>query len=316
MISAYRYFNDVIGSELPLPDLPGADPGQGHRVLITQLSAEPARTPSQLLYESRLPGGLFTLAIHRRKEGYWIHFPGLADVFVDPLAGRISARQQPGLPVATLRHLLLDQVLPRVFSHTHALVLHGSTVLIGDRAVIFLGESGSGKSTLAYSFGQDGFAILGDDSVLVDLSGSDGPRVAASYAGCRLRADAVQALGLESSFTEPMAHYSSKLRLRPGQRDSSEPSPKLAAVFCLAPIGRGESDGRTEMTRLTGGEAAIALVRNCFALDIRDSGRLKARLADATRVAAAVPLARLTYRQDFASLRPTRQAILRAIDSR
>src|SRR5262249_8950886 len=52
----------------------------------------------------------------------------------------------------TAHHLLLDQVLPLVLSHTGRLVLHASALDLEGRGVAFVGSGGVGKSTLAASF--------------------------------------------------------------------------------------------------------------------------------------------------------------------
>lgn len=52
------------------------------------------------------------------------------------------------------------------------LPLHASAVLIDGRAVAFTGAPGAGKSTTAAALQARGFAIVADDTVVLDLSGA------------------------------------------------------------------------------------------------------------------------------------------------
>jgi hypothetical protein len=53
-------------------------------------------------------------------------------------------------------------------------VLHGGALACDDRAVLVLGRTGSGKSTLAAAALDAGWAVLADDQVVLDASGSPG----------------------------------------------------------------------------------------------------------------------------------------------
>ena len=81
---------------------------------------------------------------------------------------RIEGWREPETPDDRFRHLLLNQVLPRLLALRGRTVLHGSAVAIGSAAVGFLGDSGMGKSTLAASFGLNGYEVLADDGLVLD----------------------------------------------------------------------------------------------------------------------------------------------------
>ena len=141
------------------------------------------------------------------------------------------------IPPSTRDHFLVDQVMPRLLSQSHQLVLHSGAVCVEDRVVLLLGRSGGGKSTLVTSFQQGGYRLMGDDAVIV--SGGDGlPMAKAIYPSLRLFPDSIQALSLESRALQAMAHYSSKQRIDVAGEQVAGPMP-VQAIFVLgsdAPI--------------------------------------------------------------------------------
>ena len=90
-------------------------------------------------------------------SGYRVRFPGIGDYFVSPGQGQIQCQPFSAVPAETLRHLLLDQVVPRMLGQGGELVLHASAVELDDgTGLAFVGPSGAGKSTLASSFQKPG----------------------------------------------------------------------------------------------------------------------------------------------------------------
>lgn len=75
-----------------------------------------------------------------------------------------------------LRQCVVGPGLGVLLHRRGRLVLHGSAVDVGGRAVVLLGEKGAGKSTTAAALLARGHTLLTDDLVAVD-AGGDGPRV-------------------------------------------------------------------------------------------------------------------------------------------
>jgi hypothetical protein len=246
------------------------------------------------------------LSFARTAEGYLLRFPELADFAVAPGARRIVCRPRRGLPSATLRHLLLDQVLPLALS-AERLVLHASAVHVpGFGAVAFAGRTGRGKSTLAAALAQHGCALLTDDCLVL---GSHRGRVSVwpSYPGVRLWADAAAALG-NPVRASALAHYTRKRRvpahaLLPFR---SRPSP-LRALFLLAPPGavRDAADVRACAPR----DRLMSLVSCAYLLDVEDPTRLATHFDRLAALVAAVPTLRLRVRRNRRQLPETAKAL-------
>lgn len=69
------------------------------------------------------------------------------------------------------RHFLLNQVVPMVMNLRGVEVLHASSVLTSQGAVVFVGNGGYGKSTLAASLIREQFPLLSDDAVPLVVRG-------------------------------------------------------------------------------------------------------------------------------------------------
>ena len=80
--------------------------------------------------DTELPAAL---AAKARVTGRIVQFPGFAEFAVTPRD--IVCHPRTGVPLATVRHLLLDQLIPALLASRARLVLHASAVDIGARAV-------------------------------------------------------------------------------------------------------------------------------------------------------------------------------------
>ena len=108
--------------------------------------------------------------------------------------------------------------------------LHASGVIAGDRVYAFTGPSGAGKSTLAAGLGPRGFALMCDDTLVLDM-GMNPPRALPGHKRLKLWPDAVELSGVEpmelvsEAYPKYFAHASGS--------DISDMRP-LAAIIALA----------------------------------------------------------------------------------
>ena len=102
------------------------------------------------------PDGTLWAAFYRKKAGFLLRFPELAD-FEISADGR-CVRCIPALDIsdATTEHLYLNQILPLALSKAGKLVFHASAVELVGCATAFVASSGRGKSTLAAGFAVNG----------------------------------------------------------------------------------------------------------------------------------------------------------------
>jgi hypothetical protein len=264
--------------------------------------------PCNWLNHWYLSDGKVWLAFAKLETGYLLRFPEFADFVVSTDGRTICCYSRADTPIETVRHLLLNQVIPGVLSHLGKTVLHASACVMPQGAIAFLGSTGAGKSTLATSFGLRGFYVLTDDCFL--LEEQDGIVMGVpSYPGLRLWPDTVSALFAQEPTLHPLAHYTEKKRLL------FEPLPPkapivLRGIYILAPQKEVKGLDDVTITPLTMREALIELIKNSFQLDVTDRERLAHAFRQHERVVKSVPFFRLTFPHEYVFLPTVHTAIL------
>jgi hypothetical protein len=159
-----------------------------------------------------------------------------------------------------VRLFLLGSAMGMLIHQRGLLPLHANTIMVGDRAIIFMGNSGAGKSTMAAWLHDLGHLVLGDDVCVVRDDGGH-PTVSAGLPRLRLWKNSLKATGRNHSayplsYTghEGLDKYDVALdRELPAQREV-----ELAAIYHLA------KGGRTKIRRLCGMNAAEAVIANTY----------------------------------------------------
>ena len=238
------------------------------------------------------------LRIGRIDRGYLLRFPDLADFEVSESGQRIVACAPRALPAATLRHLLLDQVLPLALGRMGRMAIHASAVHVpGLGAVAFAGGPGSGKSTLAAALARAGCAVLSDDCLVIAVR-SGGVWAIPSYAGVRLWPDAASRLGYRGRL---VAHYTDKVRVAAGGLPSGDRPARLRALFFLSAPSSGIRAVSVAARRPL--EAFIGLTQSTYLLDIEERTGLIRLFNQLGALSERVPMAALRLPKDSGRLR-------------
>jgi len=312
----YRYADRVVAASLALPELPElpecrpATDAVAFRIDIGDCRTR-HEVASAWQHDFLDPLGNVSLSCKREGGGYLFHFPGLVDAWA-LTNGQVTVEASPGASPNTVRHVLLDQILPRLLAQQGELVLHGAAVApIHGRAVVLLGDSGMGKSTLSGASALAGLQVLTDDGLLVRID-SDGVHAIPTYPSLRLWPDSFATLFAGSDVeSTPMAHYSDKHRLTPASTGTSaQAGCPIAAIVVLQPP---EGD-RITQTRLSPQAACMALMRNTFQLNLSDHENVSRLLALAAETVDRIPAIALSYPRDYSRL-PAVVDVLRMIAS-
>jgi hypothetical protein len=210
-----------------------------------------------------------------------------------------------GVPEETLRHLLLDQVLPRVLSHRGQPVLHASAVFLNNGVIAFTGPSGAGKSTLAASFIKRGCDVLADEFLPLETS----PReiyAVPCYLGNRVWPDSQAVL-----FWDFRQAHPGKRRLgRPPRLEATQIQQfPIRALYFLRPVN--VSCARPpEIFRISQRDAMLELIKNSFQLDIRDRTHAERLFSSSAEIARLLPMYVLIYRHDYTTLPKIHELII------
>ena len=309
----YRFCDLTVQSAMPLPELHtvnNTEMGCNFQVLAHR-SQEPHSC--QWFHQWFSPDGEVWLALGRFETAYLLRFPGLADFLVLQDGKSIQCWPCPDTPAATIRHLLLDQVMPLLLSWLGRLVLHASAVSTPEGAIAFVGKTGSGKSTLASSFSEDRAAVLSDDCLLLQEE-HGGLTAIPSYPGVRLWPEVADAMFEEGKPLAEVAHYTEKRRVNgnAGIEFCTLPA-ALRRVFFLAPLGEADQAAEIRIEPLSSRDAVIELVKYTYLIDVTDRQRLQQDFERLTRVAIQPLFYRLVFPHDFSLLPKVRQMILNGI---
>jgi hypothetical protein len=241
-------------------------------------------------------------------SGFLLRFPDWADFVVGHDGATVVCTPVPGIPVETVRHLLLGQVLPRAMSLRRDPALHGSATGRHDGAIGFLGSTGHGKSTLALFFTRSGWTLLGDDCLLLRRLAS-AVEVVPNGVGARLWPDTADDLLAGQPSLPAVAHYTEKLRVDNGVGGlvlADRPA-RLRRLYLLDP--RDGSPAPPEIEPLEARQAFEELLQHVMRLPPTDAERLRREFDFLTRLATQVAVRRLRFPWAFEQLPAVRAAI-------
>jgi hypothetical protein len=309
---SYKICGYIFRSNVAIPELVACDERESQ--FIFQLYADSKHSSGTCQWTNHwysLDGSIW-LAFARLEAGYLLRFPEYADFVVSADARTVSCYLQAKCPPETMRHLLLNQVIPLVFSHSGKLVLHASACATPQGVLAFMGMTGAGKSTLAASFGLQGFAVLTDDCLLVEEQDERIVTVP-SYPGLRLWPETVTALFEQEPVLQPLAHYTDKKRILFDQ-DHFDSSLSVRVIYVLTqPENMQEITGVT-ITPLATSEALLETVKHTFQLDITDREKLGQAFRQYQWLAKSVPFFRLSFPREHVFLPTVNRAILDHLD--
>jgi len=235
-----------VESAIPLPELMawnGMQEGKAERTIRIELQeAAQAECAADFYVDS--------------ENGVSLRVKGVAGFRVSPEGDHIAVQPEEGVDPMLLRAYLFGSVLAILCYRRGLFPLHGSCVLLDDKAVIFSGVSGAGKSTLATALARRGHPLLCDDVCAIDLSNPRRPMLRPAFPRVKLLPDVINRFQLGEAVT-----YSQSMRGQKGHfgmaamqtvKAIHEPVP-LGAIYALdAPAG-----DRARRSRMPGKDAFI-----------------------------------------------------------
>jgi hypothetical protein len=250
-----------------------------------------------------------------RPENYhhWLQFRDLAVFQISYDSKEVICYPVPQTSQETVRHLLLDQVLPRCLAHQGRIMLHASAVQYEGRLLLFIGDSGAGKSTLAADFHQAGIPAVSDDCLWLRENHN---RIEAipNYGGLRLWDDSLDALFSNANGTISMAHYSAKKRVSLSENTALQPKGGIPILAAFVLSKRGQvSTSEVMLQKLSSREAFIAMAKQSFHLSPLDLEGMTSHLHALGRIVPRLNSFRLSLPHNYDLLPLVRQRILEAI---
>jgi len=272
----YKAYELGIHSQIPLPELVAVDSvSEDVTIRVRQLDTSERIATRNGAYCLGEADGVGTFLVRGGKE--------------------IIAEPVPGVEESLLCTTLLGAGMALLLRQRGLAVLHASGIVINGGTVAFLGQSGFGKSTLAEAFYSHGYGVITDDVMGVHLDGPF-PEVIPGYPFVKLFPHAAALLGAD---TRPTHRLNSQTEKRSHCVRSRFPHQRvrLQKIYVLA---FGECN---QIAPLSAQETFLELARNSRAVGLlRDSDSRHEHLQQCTRLAAAVPVFRLTRRPALTAL--------------
>lgn len=289
----------VLWANRPVPGLPAADPDAPVDLELWLDEPPPwPDAPSVVTgtvhtspYEMN---GRPTMNVVEMDGGAWFRMSFFDDIEfdVDAAGTRIRSTWADYQTLEDASTYLLGPVIGFLLRRRGVTGLHASAVAIDGRAVAMAGPAGAGKSTTAAAFARQGFAVLSDDFVPLELH-DGGVLARPSYPIIRLWGESARLLYGSEEALPIIAPSWQKRYVSLGDRGHdfvTEPM-ELGAIYLFGPRTEDPAAPRTEAEPPGAGFMALLTNTNAtFLMDARMRGEEFAFLAEVVR---RVPLRRL-----------------------
>lgn len=218
----YKAFGLQILSEFPLPELPRTEqPGRLGSVSVVEADlserweAIPKISPNLGMAENEVMFMVKGTAVFSIQNG--------STITVSP-----AVHADPD----SIRLFILGSCMGVLLMQKGVLALHGSSLVLENKAYALVGRSGAGKSTLASYLMDQGHLLVSDDVIPV-LVHNGTPLAVPGYPQQKLWQQSLDYLGMNSSAFRPLFKRETKFAIPVHDRFQAEPLP-LAGIFELS----------------------------------------------------------------------------------
>ena len=257
--------------------------------------------------------------IHMRElPGGWsfARYDGMFDFLISPSGDHIHYRFLANVPLESFEAYALGRMFSFALVKKGYEPLHAATVVIGQRAVAFLGASTFGKSSLATCFVASGYRLLTDDVLRLEEQ-EDGryiafpgppqlklaPRIARLYLG-------------DSSVRVPInlrSGHPKRVYPLTAAQSCCVPVP-VAAIYVVTSPRKVYRKQRIAISALSGVDALVKLLSFTHNHQLTGSERLVRQFDAAQRLINKVPIRSLSYPRILQSLPDLKAAILADVE--
>lgn len=308
----YKIFDYVLTSTIPLPELIGT-PSQNiskqnpKKIIFKLEQVKPSTSTHPVWFHHwYLSDGRISISCGKDGSVYHLLFPNIAEFHIIPDCYQINCFPLTN-KIGIIRHLLLDQVIPRVLYHNGEFVVHASGINFATGGGLFLGETGYGKSTIAMKLCHLGFPLISDDCVLLRKEAGK-VLIVPNYPGARLWPVSVSVLFPQRKLTK----LSNKIRFNISDKDRKMgdiPSSYLTVLFFL---NNPSEKADFSITTISGAAKAIELIKHCFPLDIFDQQLQKTQFINLSTIvdSPGITCRTLSYRREYGELQSVCEQIV------
>lgn len=221
----YKAFGLTISSDYDLPELPLVNKCDSPTdIIIVKVDL------SQIWADESNSNDYFVV-----KENFVLFYVPDVAIYLINNGNEIYVSPIPGAAEDQVRMFILGTCMGVLLMQRKVLPLHGSAIVINERAYAIVGDSGAGKSTLASAFLKKGYPLLSDDVIPVTLSEDDIPIVTPAYPQQKLWLESLNEFGIESKHLRPIIDRETKFAVPVLDQFFAKPA-VLAGIFELTRI--------------------------------------------------------------------------------
>jgi len=271
-----------------------------------------AVAPQDAAWQPRYRDREFALEDHRQGEWLRVRYAEGPTFDLKRDGSEVRAWWAPGSTLDDVAACVLGPIAGILLYLRGTSCLHASAIAYRGRALVFVGAAEAGKSTLAAAFARIGHQVLTDDILAID--GRDGDVFAQP---------AVPRIGL---WPDSVQHLWGDVNALPRQSEGWDKrgfdltngilfhrtALPIGAVFVLADR---KPDAAIRIESLKGTNAVLALIANKYVTRYSEREQNKGDFVLLAKLAASVPMRRITRSNALTDLRVTCEAILADYDA-
>lgn len=242
----YKAFGLTIASEIMLPDLVKSEGTEDIRIKLGKVPSE-IQSILEKTNEYQISKTEFIFSV-KDVAHYYIKDGRL--IVVEP---------EENADINDIKLYLMGIAIGTIFIQRGIVPIHGSSVVIGNRCVIFTGDCGAGKSTICSAFRRNGCEFLSDDISVITMNKVGAPMVQPAFPQQRLCIDAAKEMGYDTSVLLVASKTNEKLVINGLNGFKAEPI-QLAAIF---KISQKEEDN-VKITKVVGTEKLISILESIY----------------------------------------------------
>lgn len=184
----YRAYGKNIKSQLNIDEFSEIDYIKNEDVDINIILGKVPKQIKELKEEGK--GGSYNL------DEIWFYAKDVAIYYIKN-ADTIIVDAEVNHDYNSLRTFLIWRAVACCLLQKNIVSIHGSAVVIDEKAVIITGESGAGKSTITAALRDKNYSFLSDELCVVEVDDYNIPSLNPGYPEQRLHRDAMDKLGYD-----------------------------------------------------------------------------------------------------------------------
>ena len=220
----YKAYGLNISSEFRLPPL--MEGGNGKDLLIKKAKLHPPLEFDETTIFRHNIEAFFA----QNGQDLFIHWKGMATLQASN-GNTLLVEPEDEFGEELLCMYIISEALGMILFQRGIFLLHGSAVMIGNKALVFVGAPGAGKSTTVAAFAKAGYVVLADDMVAITVS-DDKISVIPGYPQIKIWPSAI--VGLEFIVAETKRiHEKTKKRVIRNKNGFPDKAVPLSTIYLL-----------------------------------------------------------------------------------